>query len=817
MKDTMSTQPSAPAQPAHSLALARQGRLTVIDLFSAAQRLEDPHLAIELYRAWLAGTVSPLAYAAQFNLAVLLVAAGDDAGAETAYRAALAQKPGFLEGLLNLGTLLERCGRPVEALELWRVVLTSADLSAAADRALHIQALNNLGRLLEIRKQLPEAEAMLTLSLQADPSQVSVMTHWVHLRQKQCKWPVYDSASGFDVASMVVGTSALAMLSASGDPELQLVAARRFVKEKVLAAGVAMSSQEGYAHARLRVGYLSSDFCSHAVSILTAELYELHDRAQVEVYGFCWSNEDGSPIRARVVKAMDHYVRIAGMSDEQAARCIREHEIDILVDLHGLTLGARPSILSHRPAPVQITWLGLPGPTALPGVDYVLVDKFLFPPELAPFFTERPLYLPHCFQINDRQRVIGPRSTREANGLPAEAFVFCAFNNHFKFTPEVFASWMRILLRAPHGVLWLVVDDDAVRATLCRYAEQQGVARARLHFAARVAPADYLARYQLADLFLDTLPFNGGTTASDALWAGLPVLTCSGRSFASRMAGSLLLAADLPELITYNLADYENRAVGLAHDPGSIAAMKRQLDENRLSCRLFDSPRFVRDLERVFHDIARRPPGAVKANLTQCDALQAGLIFTVWTGAAEPPAPQRAALLALLQHGGRPLVFLSDASARDWQAPQAPFHPAYTLLNAAQRADYLRVYLLHHFGGAYSALLPAAKPWSEHFKRLIESDLLALVQADGDALDPDGVIARRASPFTGAWMAHVEHLLDAQLEALRRHAADRAAPYPLATDAVGMAPFLAALAPLRQRVGAAALLLKPPPPADTKG
>ncbi|MFM9437533.1 putative O-linked N-acetylglucosamine transferase (SPINDLY family) [Janthinobacterium sp. CG_23.3] len=790
---------------------AGQGLLTVIELFSAAQRLGEAGQAAraaQLYRAWLAHTPSPVAYAAQFNLAVLLIALGDDAGAEAAYRAALAQAPAFLEGLLNLGTLLERTGRPLEALDCWRTALAGADLAAAGDKALYIQALNNLGRLLELRKELPEAEEMLTRSLREDPAQASVMTHWVHLRQKQCKWPVYDGSLGFDVASMVTGTSALAMLSASGDPELQLLAARRFVKEKVVAGVAALASQDGYRHARLRIGYLSSDFCSHAVSILTAELYELHDRGQVEVYGFCWSNEDGSPIRARVVKAMDHYVRIAGIGDEAAARCIRDHEIDILVDLHGLTLGARPNILAYRPAPVQITWLGLPGPTALPGVDYVLVDEFLFPPELAPYFTEQPLYLPNCFQINDRQRAIGPRSTRAANGLPDDAFVFCAFNNHFKFTPEVFDCWMRILLRAPHGVLWLVVEGDDVRETLCRRAEQQGVARTRLYFAARVAPADYLARYQLADLFVDTLPFNGGTTASDALWAGLPVLTCAGRTFASRMAGSLLLAVDLPELITHSLNDYENLAVSLAHAPERVAAMKRQLEQNRLSCRLFDSPQLVRDLEALFQRIARRPGGGAresrgalvgKARLGQFDALEAGVIFTAWTGAGALPAPQAEALLALLRHSGRPVVLVDAAGAAEWEVPQAPFHPAYALLDQAHQADYLRAYLLHHFGGGYSALAPApaAVSWTGHFERFGAGEPPAVVEPDAGQDGRERLIARRHSPFTAAWLAGVEGRLDEQLEALRRHAADPLhAPYPLAPNSLGGAAFAAALASL---------------------
>ncbi|MBY0557555.1 MAG: methyltransferase domain-containing protein [Burkholderiaceae bacterium] len=590
------------------MALALQGSLGIGDLFNAAAVLQESgqlQSAIALYRAWLAHTPSPLAYAARFNLAVLLTNSGHDAEAEILLREALVQNPDFVEGRLNLGTLLERIGRPDDALAMWQSILSEVKPAIASTPALHVQTLNNLGRLLEIRKRYPEAEAMLAHSLHIDPQQNNVMTHWVHLRQKQCEWPVYSGLDHISTANLRAGTSALAMLSASDDPAEQLAAARRFVQEKVNAAVAPLTGEYGYAHRRLRIGYLSSDFCSHAVSILTAELYELHDRSQFEVYAFSWSREDGSPIRARVVRAMDHYIRIDALSDEQAAHAIREQEIDILVDLHGLTLGARPNILAYRPAPVQLTYLGFPGSTGLPGVDYVIADKFLITPEMAQHFTEQPLYLPDTFQINDRQRQIAATPTRASVNLPEEAFVFCSFNNNFKFTPELFAVWMNILRRVPDSVLWLVADYQEVRQNLCRYAEQAGIDPARLIFNTRAVPAEYLARYQLADLFLDTYPFNAGTTASDALWAGLPLLTCAGQTFSSRMAGSLLHAVDLPQLITENFADYEEKAVALAHDRTSIAAMKQQLRNNRLSCALFDSPRFVRNLETALRSIVK--------------------------------------------------------------------------------------------------------------------------------------------------------------------------------------------------------------------
>ena len=603
-------------------ALAAAGQMPIIDLFNAAQRLTEvkhPDIALALYRLWLERTASPLAYAVQFNVAVILSNMNDDAGAEVAYRAAIAQNASFSQAHLNLGTLLERNGRVEEALDAWRAVLSCVDRTQESGKSFYIQALNNLGRLMEVLKRLPEAEAMLEASLRAAPEQPKVMTHWVHIRQKQCAWPVYSETLGIAMDDMLAGTSALAMLSASDDPARQLAAATRFVEDKVLRGARPMTARRSYGHERLRIGYLSSDFCSHAVSILTAELYGLHDRSKVEVFGFCWSREDGSPLRARVIAGMDHHVRIGALSDEEAARLIRSHEIDILVDLHGLTQGTRHDILSHRPAPLQIAWLGFPGTTGLPEIDYVVSDRFVLPPELERFFTEKPLHMPQTFQINDSLRAIGPRPSKEACGLPRDAFVFCSFNNNFKFNPEMFGAWMRILARTPDSILWLVADSDGVRVNLRAAAAAHGIACERLYFAERVPPADYLARYQQADLFLDTFPFGGGTTASDALWAGLPLLTYTGHVFASRMAGSLLNAVNLPELITYSLQEYEDKAVALAHDRPRVEAMKLALEENRLTCPLFDSRTFVHELEAAYRKLVDQLPLPVSSPSVSAD------------------------------------------------------------------------------------------------------------------------------------------------------------------------------------------------------
>lgn len=670
---------------AHTDALFRQaerGVLPLGELFQGAQTMVElgmPLEAIRLYETWIAHTASPAAYAACFNLAVARGNVGDDAGAERDYRRAIEMAPAFVEARLNLGTLYERMNRPDDALGAWRGIL--ADVPDLATKpALHVQALNNLGRLCEIRKHLPEALDYLTRSLELDPDQPKVITHWVHLRQKLCVWPVYQAFAGVTVEEQHRHTSALAMLSASPDPAEQLAASRHFVERKVHAAPEQLAPAAGYAHRRIRIGYLSSDLCSHAVSILTAELYELHDRARVEVYAFSWSREDNSPLRARVVGAMDHYIRIDRMTDEEAARCIRAHEIDVLVDLHGLTLGARADILGWRPAPVQLTWLGFPGPTAIPGVDYVLADDFVLPPELEPHFTEQPLRMPHTFQINDRRRAIGATPTRAASGLPDDAFVFCSFNSNFKFTPEVFDSWMRILRQVPDGVLWFVADSDATRANLVREAEARGVAGSRLLFAARVAPADYLARFRVADLFLDTNPFNAGTTASDALWAGLPVLTWAGRTFCSRMAGSLLRAVGLPELVTHTLEEYEALAIALGNDRARMNALRARLAANRDTSPLFDTPRFVRDYEDLLATVVKRPAGVQPPDEPAAPR------------ADDVPAPaqltlQQDSMLNLLRPGMHSLAEVGGATlAQAWRARMPNSH--YTAVGAdAAAAD----------------------------------------------------------------------------------------------------------------------------------
>lgn len=607
------------------LELATSGGMQLVDLIQSAEALNAigrREEAARLYKAWIAHTESPLSHIACFNLGATLSASGDYSGAKEWYEAALKGNPGFLQAYLNLGSAFEQLGDHEGALAQWKLALASEEADKPESNPLMVHALNNLGRLLETRKEYDEALLMLERSLSLDNSQKDVYLHLIHLRQRQCLWPVYKTLPGVSKELLKKWTSPLAMLAESDDPKAQLNAAKTFVEHKYSELRQKLAPPGGYGHKKIRLGYLSSDYSLHPVSMLMVEMFELHDRSKFEVHGFCWSPEDGSTLRQRVIGAFDKFSVIKGMTDEQAARAIRESEIDILVDLQGLTSGARPYILAHRPAPVQVTYLGFPGATGLPWIDYVIADDYVIPEKYERFFTEKPLRMPDCFQVSDSKRPVGPTPTRAENGLPEDAFVYCAFNNNYKYTKDHFGAWMRILKRVEKSVLWLLADNKWARDNMVAEAKRLGVDPDRLIFATRVSPQDYLARYRIADLFLDTFPFNGGTTANDALFMGLPIVTLSGRTFASRMAGSLLRSVGLSELITTNLADYEKLAVRVGSDRGYHADVKARLALNLKTSRAFDIPAQVGEVEKLYESVfvAGEAPTGISAGSGKSEA-----------------------------------------------------------------------------------------------------------------------------------------------------------------------------------------------------
>ncbi|MGQ3092084.1 O-linked N-acetylglucosamine transferase, SPINDLY family protein [Roseateles sp.] len=591
------------------LGLARSGQWPLPQVMEAASRLQSAgaaDAAALLYQNWVDATASPLRHVACFNWGAILGEQRRHAEAEAVYRMALSQAPTFAQARLNLGHQLEHQGREDEALAEWRAVYEQDNPEGLGTDplSLRLHAFNNAARLLEQQKRYDEAEALMRRSLELDPRQGDVAQHYVHIRQKQCAWPVYQTFGEVTHNHLLMSTSLLGMLDESDDPALQLLTAQRFVHDKVAKVSAAPLHKGRQREGKIKIAYLSGDLHMHAVGLLTAELYELHDKEKFEVHAFSWSREDGTPLRGRIKAAMDSYTPLHGVPDRRAAELIAEAGIDVLVDLQGLTSGARPGILAHRGAPIQVSYLGLPATSALPGVDWILADRFVMPPESLPYHTEKPIYLPNSYQVSDRKRVANTPPTRTEAGLPEDGFVFCAFNNNHKMSEQVWRCWMRVLRQVPGSVLWLLADNPFAKANLTRVAVEEGVAAERLVFAPRAQPADYLARFTLADLFLDTFPYNAGTTASDCLWMGTPILTRSGKTYISRMAGSLLTAVGLPDLITTTIEEYEQRAVQIGRQPARAASYKRYLAEHGRSSPLFDIPAIVRDIEREFERLA---------------------------------------------------------------------------------------------------------------------------------------------------------------------------------------------------------------------
>jgi predicted O-linked N-acetylglucosamine transferase (SPINDLY family) len=404
--------------------------------------------------------------------------------------------------------------------------------------------------------------------------------------------------------------SPFALLAFSDSARTQLECARACAAASHPAAKQPLWCGERSSNKKIRVAYLSGDLRNHALSFLMVGVFEKHDRDRFEIYGVSYRAPENDPFGARVLSALDIFWDVREQTDLQVAQIMREMRIDIAVDLVGFTRGQRFSIFSHRPAPVQVSYLGCPVTTGAPYMDYILADDFVIPPDSRCNYSENVVYLPDCFQANDDRRLIAaPGPDRVECGLPEQGLVFCSFNNSYKIAPPVFSIWCRLLQACPGSVLWLLGESEVARQNLLREAGARGINPARFVFARRLPYEQHLARMQLADLFLDTFPFNAGTTASDALWAGLPVLTCSGEAFASRMAGSLLRAVGLTELITHDLDDYERLALQLAYSPGLLKDLRARLASNRLTQPLFDTARFCRHLETAYqtmHDRAQR-------------------------------------------------------------------------------------------------------------------------------------------------------------------------------------------------------------------
>jgi protein O-GlcNAc transferase len=515
---------------------------------------------------------------------------------------ALRQNPADAASHYNRGNTLLDWGRRTEAL-------------ASIERALELkpefaQALRLRGDML-LALQRPEAAAQCYEELlHSAPASEYATGALLHARQNAADWSARIAIASRErvheaVLSGMRADSPFSFLSVADSPAAQLRCAQTFVSDRCPAA-TPLWTGERYRHDRIRLAYVSGDFRSHAVSRLLAGVFEQHDRRRFETFAVSLRPAEQSALGQRVQAAFSRFIDVSGQSDRTAAELLRNLEIDIAVDLVGFTDGLRPQIFSRRPAPIQVNYLGFPGTMGAPYMDYVLADAFVIPREQARYFSESVVYLPDCFQANDDRRAINTRvMTRIDAGLPEEAFVFCCFNNTYKLNPMMFDIWMRLLDRVPGSVLWFSVGEAAA-GNLQREAAVRGVDPGRVVFGPRLPYAEHLGRLPLADLFLDTLPFNAGATASDALWAGLPVLTCAGETFAARMAGSLLKSVGFPELITHSLTAYEARALELAQQPQTLRELRGRLVEHRRGAPVFDTDRCRGSLESAYEHMWQR-------------------------------------------------------------------------------------------------------------------------------------------------------------------------------------------------------------------
>ncbi len=552
---------------------------------------------------------------AHLNRASSLLAIGEARAARDEYQEAIRLRAGYAKAHLGLARALEALGELPAALAGYREAVRLQPDSVEAYQA--------LGNLLLVQPDWEGARAAFERSLALAPDNPEAFARLVYTRQMLCDWRTLDedlvrlerdTASALEQGkpSPVVPFCALTL---PWTAERQRAIARshseateRQAVSRRAALGLCLPEPGPPAGGRLRIGYLSGEFRDHAVAHLTQGLFGLHDRRGFEIFAYSYGSDDGSTYRRRIARDCDHFVDLDPLSVPEAARRIAADGIHVLVDLQGYAGFSRNALLALRPAPVQAHYLGYPGTIAGAFTDYLVGDAVVTPPELWPAFGEAVAVLPDCYLATDREQPISPRPVARAeHGLPAAGAVFCAFNNRYKLEPRLWGVWMRILEQVPGSVLWLSPGGPVAEENLRREARARGVAPERLVFARHVpGKPEHLARHRAADLYLDTLYYNGHTTACDALWAGLPVLTCPGGTFAARVGASLLTSVGLPELIVPDLEAYERRAVHLARHPDELHGLREKLAAQRLTWPLFDTARRVRNLERAYRTMWER-------------------------------------------------------------------------------------------------------------------------------------------------------------------------------------------------------------------
>ena len=515
---------------------------------------------------------------------------------------AIQLKPDYAEAYLCRGTILKDLKQHQAALDSFeRAIQLRPDFA---------EAHNNRGNTLSELDRLDEALASYEQGLKLKPDYEYLYGNRLYIKMVLCDWDDIESHVSNLFAKIQrneKATTCFHVLALTGSLQLQRKAAEIWINDKHSASLALSPIIKRARRDRLRIGYYSADYHDHATARLMAELFELHDRDKFELVAFSFGPDSNDEMRKRLSAAFEKFIDVRDKSDKEVTLLSREMEIDIAVDLKGFTKDSRTDIFSYRAAPIQVSYIGYPGTMGTDYIDYLIADSTLIPKASQRHYSEKIAYLPNSYQVNDGKRAIANRTfSREELGLPGMGFVFCCFNNNFKITPATFDGWMRILKQVEGSVLWLLEDNRTAANNLRREAVKRNVDPKRLVFANRMPYSEHLARHCAADLFVDTLPYNAHTTASDALWAGLPVLTCQGEAFASRVAASLLNAICLPELITETQEEYESLAVKLATNPERLNKIKQKLDKNRLTTPLFDTPLFTKHMEDAYMQMYER-------------------------------------------------------------------------------------------------------------------------------------------------------------------------------------------------------------------
>ena len=586
---------------------------------------------------------------AYYNRGLVLQELKQFDAALASYDKAIELKPGYAEAYSNRGNTLQELKQFDEALVSYDKAIelkpdyTEAyynrglalqelkqfdDAIVSYDKAIELnhyyaEAYYNRGNALKVLKRFDAAIVSYSKAIELKPDYDYLFGIILHIKMHLCDWQEFEryvSDLSFKIQSNAKASTCLAILALPIGLADQRKSAEVWNIDKNPLKSDLGPVIKSAKRSKIRLGYYSADFHKHATSYLMAQLFEQHDKEKFELIAFSYGPETKDEMQLRISKAFDQFIDVTAMSDKYIAQLSREIGVDMAIDLKGLTQDARLGIFSYKAAPIQVSYLGYPGTLGVDYIDYLIADKTLIPKNSQQHYSEKIVYLPNSYQVNDRKRVIASRQfIKQELGLPQEAFVFCCFNNNYKITPDVFDSWVRILKVVDTSVLWLLEDNPTAAMNLQKEAALRGLDPARLVFAKRMDLPEHLARHKVADLFLDTHPCNAHTTASDALWAGLPVLTCMGESFASRVAASLLCAIGLPELVTETHAGYEALAIELATNPTKLRGIKDELERNRLTTPLFDIALFVEHIEAAYTKMYARyqsnlPPDHIYIN-----------------------------------------------------------------------------------------------------------------------------------------------------------------------------------------------------------